>query len=47
MYTELYLDEVESDIAVAKQWYAEQQKGLDKRFATAVKETISKRCSIS
>ena len=41
MYTELYLDEVESDIAVAKQWYAEQQKGLDKRFATAVKETIS------
>ena len=41
MYTELYLDEVESDIAVAKQWYAEQQEGLDLRFAAAVKETVS------
>ena len=41
MYTELYLDDVESDISVAKQWYAEQQEGLDVRFAAAVKETIS------
>ena len=41
MYTELYLDEVESDITVAKQWYAEQQKGLELRFAAAVKETVS------
>ena len=41
MYTELYLDEVESDIAVAKQWYAEQQDGLGMRFAASVKETIS------
>ena len=41
MYTELYLDEVESDIAVAKQWYAEQQEGLDLRFSAAVKETVS------
>jgi hypothetical protein len=41
MYTELYLDEVESDIAVAKQWYAEQQEGLDLQFAAAVKETVS------
>ena len=42
MYTELYLDEVESDIAVAKQWYAEQQKGLEVRFSAAVRETILK-----
>ena len=41
MYTALYLDEVESDIAVAKQWYAEQQIGLDVRFAAAVKKTVS------
>jgi len=40
MYTELYLDEVENDIAVVKQWYAEQQEGLDMRFAAAVKETV-------
>ena len=41
MYTELYLDEVETDIAEAKWWYAEQQTGLDERFAAAVKETIT------
>ena len=41
MYKVLYLDEVENDIAVAKQWYAEQQNGLDVQFAAAVKETIS------
>ena len=41
MYKVLYLDEVENDIAVAKQWYAEQQKDLDVRFVTAVKETLS------
>jgi len=41
MYKVLYLDEVENDIAVAKQWYAEQQKDLDVRFAAAVKETLS------
>jgi mRNA-degrading endonuclease RelE of RelBE toxin-antitoxin system len=41
MYKDLYLDEVENDIAVAKQWYAEQQKDLDVRFAAAVKETLS------
>jgi len=41
MYKVLYLDEVENDIAIAKQWYAEQQKGLDVRFSTAVKETLS------
>ena len=41
MYDVLYLDEVENDIAIAKQWYAEQQKDLDVRFASVVKETLS------
>jgi len=41
MYEVLYLDEVENDIVVAKQWYAEQQKDLEMRFTTAVKETLS------
>jgi plasmid stabilization system protein ParE len=40
MYQEFYLDEVENDIAEARQWYAEQQTGLDARFAAAVKETV-------
>jgi len=41
MYKAFYLDEFENDIAVAKQWYAEQQKELDVRFAAAVKKTLS------
>ena len=41
MYKVLYLDEVENDIAIAKQWYAEQQNGLDVRFVAALKETLS------
>jgi len=41
MYKVLYLDEVENDIKAAKQWYAEQQKDLDVRFSSAVKETLS------
>jgi len=41
MYKDLYLDEVEDDIVKAKQWYAEQQAGLDARFAAAVKETVT------
>ena len=41
MYLPFYLDEVESDIASAKQWYAEQQKGLETRFVTAVKEAVT------
>jgi len=41
MYKVLYLDEVENDIAAAKQWYTEHQKDLDVRFATAIKETLS------
>ena len=41
MYKAFYLDEVKNDIITAKQWYAEQQKGLDMRFVAAVKETLS------
>ena len=41
MYKVFYLDEVEDDIAVAKQWYAQQQNNLDVRFVSAVKETLS------
>ena len=41
MYKAFYLDEVQNDIIVAKQWYAEQQKGLEIRFALAVKATLS------
>jgi len=41
MYRALYLDEVQNDILMAKQWYAEQQKDLDMRFTAAVKETLS------
>jgi len=41
MYKVFYLDEVENDIAVAKQWYADRQEDLDVRFVAAVKETIS------
>jgi len=41
MYKALYLDEVQIDIFIAKQWYAEQQKGLDTKFVASVKETLS------
>ena len=41
MYDVFYFDEVENDIATAKQWYAEQQEGLDVRFSVSVKETLS------
>ena len=41
MYKVFYLDEVLNDIITAKQWYAEQQKDLDTKFASAVKEALS------
>ena len=41
MYRFFYLDEVQNDIIAAKQWYAQQQKGLDTRFAASVKEALS------
>ena len=37
MYKAFYLDEVKNDIIIAKQWYAEQQKGLDIRFVAVIK----------
>jgi plasmid stabilization system protein ParE len=41
MYSILYFDEVENDIADAKKWYAEQQSvSLGVRFTLAVKATI-------
>ena len=40
MHRIFYLEEVENDIVVAKQWYAEQQEGLDVRFGAAVKEAL-------
>ena len=40
MYKAFYLDEVENDVSSAKQWYAEQQEGLDTRFSIAVKEAL-------
>ena len=41
MYKAFYLDEVYKDIITAKQWYAEQQYGLDEKFSAAVKDTLS------
>jgi mRNA-degrading endonuclease RelE of RelBE toxin-antitoxin system len=41
MYTLFYLDAVRDDILNAKQWYAEQQKGLDEKFVATIKDTIS------
>jgi len=41
MYSAFYLDEVKNDIVSAKQWYAEQQEGLETRFVSAVKEVVA------
>ncbi|PWG79317.1 hypothetical protein DDR33_17510 [Pararcticibacter amylolyticus] len=35
-----YYDEVRFDIRDAKEWYRKTQTGLEKRFASSVKETI-------
>jgi len=40
-YEVFYLDEVKVDLSSARQWYAEQQEGLDERFVLAVKEAVS------
>lgn len=40
-YTVIYHSDTEKDIALAKKWYKEQAAGLEKRFATAVKQTIN------
>ena len=39
-YSLLYYNEVIHDVANAKLWYSLQQKGLDKKFASAVKVAI-------
>ena len=40
MYKAIYLVEVENDIIVAKQWYAQQQNNLDVRFSAALEATL-------
>ena len=41
MYTLFYLDAVRDDILNAKQWCAEQQKGLDEKFVSAIKDAVA------
>lgn len=41
-YKIAYFDEVENDLAEARIWYKSMGKGLEKRFAKAVKEAILK-----
>lgn len=40
-YTVINHKEVKNDVLNAKDWYKSQQKGLEKRFASEVKTTIS------
>ncbi|MCF2447570.1 type II toxin-antitoxin system RelE/ParE family toxin [Dyadobacter sp. CY345] len=40
-YQILYLDDVDIDIQSAKIWYCEQKPGLEKRFVSAIRNTIS------
>jgi plasmid stabilization system protein ParE len=40
-YQVFYQSEVEKDVADAKKWYKSKQPGLDKRFSSAVKQTIA------
>lgn len=39
-YTVVYHTDAEKDIIAAKKWYKEQSKGLEKKFALAVKQTV-------
>ncbi|MDR2621166.1 MAG: hypothetical protein LBC48_01130 [Dysgonamonadaceae bacterium] len=41
MYEAFYLDEVQDDIRSAKQWYSEQQEGLEEKFILSLKDSIS------
>lgn len=38
----IYFDEVTLDVKKAKEWYREQQPGLEKKFATAIKGVIER-----
>lgn len=40
MYKALYFDEVFNDIQQAKEWYKNQQEGLEERFAQCVEDAI-------
>jgi len=40
-YQVIYHTDTENDIRNAKKWYKDQQAGLEKRFALALKETIN------
>jgi plasmid stabilization system protein ParE len=40
-YQIIYHNDAENDIRNAKKWYKNQQTGLDKKFALALKETIN------
>ena len=42
MYKALYFEEVHNDIQKAKEWYKEQQDGLEIRFAICIEEAIMK-----
>lgn len=39
-YTVVYHTDAEKDIIAAKKWYKEQSKGLEKKIALAVKQTV-------
>lgn len=41
-YKILYFEEVRQDVKDAKQWYRNQSKGLEKRFAEDIKISISR-----
>jgi hypothetical protein len=41
IYTVINHKEVKNDILQAKYWYKNQQKGLEKRFAIEVKNTLN------
>jgi ParE toxin of type II toxin-antitoxin system, parDE len=40
-YTVFNHKEVKNDVLAAKDWYKSQQKGLEKRFANEVKNTLN------
>ncbi|MFN3757367.1 MAG: hypothetical protein ACK4RM_10455 [Flavobacterium sp.] len=40
MYKALYFDEVFNDIQQAKEWYKNQQEGLEERFAQCIEDAL-------
>ncbi len=41
-YTLVYFDETLQDVKEARQWYKQQQDGLEKRFSKSVKSALTK-----